>query len=874
MASVNILSSSPPARHLSIYDMPSSSPLPSVNEILKKKPQTLRAGSRTAPIPQNATATLASAATLFQKTASKDLDADPFGDPAKPAKSKARKVVGKKVDNGEKVVKSREAATKKDDTVVGEKEVKKPPKLRVKKVDDIVGEETVTKVPVQRKPRAKKPDNEAGDEGAPVEKPVRKTKVKKDTESQTKLPKGKVTKASTAILPKAVASKSIPDPFEDPLDYGLVEAVSRKMAWTPPPMPRKKNVSTPIDVGLLDGSISAGSLLSGEKSKGFTDLLGSYGFTKAESNATKTTIAVEGIRKRKLIELVKTTVATAAAVSPEKAPKKKPRTLTDLATSAYAEEEDFPPADPAPLLQYFSLQTTEQTTSDGFKAPPNPRSKSSVKRGAKAKKGSAQAPILLSPESAMKQVGRQDFVFGTSSQLAREDSPTLLRDLHEAMQASNEADDDPFADILVESVSQSLSSRGKSSVSTKRNLWSAASRDVEEDLQNVEMVDLVNTPVTSKTAATQAILDPKISMLDDDDDEDFWHDVEELSHPLTQKSQPVEALSKAGPGDTSNAKSSPSRTKRVVVEAASPNSTLPKSTQPPKASQTSSKPVKKSAKTKDLVKPDFSSYTTAQLVKEIASYRFKPVKSRNQMILLLEKCWEGKNRTALAALGTNIAPAPRAESSKSAALIQSQTEAYPERPRRRPRKDSTTTSLPKSKAKTVRKTLDTVEYLEIDSDTPAYHLSQTQTPKKSHKKAKQLPEDIFGSEPILTPSPPRRRTSPKTKSLTLKISSSLSDTSLELSATSSQRLLFKHISSAVTNAPPAKDSSNPSWHEKILLYDPIILEDLTVWLNTGALEKAGWDGEVDSKEVKKWCESKSICCLWRENLRGGTRSRY
>jgi hypothetical protein len=52
------------------------------------------------------------------------------------------------------------------------------------------------------------------------------------------------------------------------------------------------------------------------------------------------------------------------------------------------------------------------------------------------------------------------------------------------------------------------------------------------------------------------------------------------------------------------------------------------------------------------------------------------------------------------------------------------------------------------------------------------------------------------------------------------------------------------------------------------------LEDLTVWLNTGALEKAGWDGEVDPKEVKKWCESKSICCLWKENLRGGTRSRY
>ncbi|KAG4430423.1 hypothetical protein IFR05_014093 [Cadophora sp. M221] len=872
MANVYILSSSPPARNLSIYDMPSSSPLPSVNEILKKKPQTLRAGSRAAPIPQNATATFASAATLFPKTASKDLDVDGVGDSAKPAKPKARKVVAKKVDNTEKVVKSRKAATKKDATVVGEEGVKNPRRLRAKMVDDVEGDKIVTKAPVQRKPRAKKSDKESGDGGAPVEKPVRKTKAKKDTESQTKLPKGKVTKASTALRTKAGASKSTVDPLEDPLDYGLVEAVSRKMAWTPPPKSRKNTFSTPLDVGLLDGSISGSSLLSGEKSKKFSDLLGNYGFTKAESNITKTTVAVEGVRKRKLIELVKTSVATAVTVSPEKVPKKKPRTLTDLATSAYAEEQELPPADPAPLLQYFSLQTAERTASDGFKIPPKPRSKSPVKEGAKANKGSAQAPILLSPESAMKQVGRQDFVFGTSSQLAREDSPTLLRDLHEAMQASNEADDDPFADILIESASQSLSSRGKSSVSTKRNLWSAASRDVEEYLQNVEMVDLVNTPVASNTAATQAILDPKTSMLDEDD-EDFWHDVEELSRSMTQKSQLVEALSEAGTGQTSNAKASPSPTKRVVVEAVSPKSTLPKSIQPPKASQTSGKPVKKSVKTKDLVKPDFSSYTTAQLVKEIASYRFKPVKSRNQMILLLEKCWEGKNRTALAALGTNIAPVPRAEGSKSAPPTQTQMEASPKRPRGRPRKDITTTSPAKSKTKTARKkALDTVEYLEMDSDAP---LSQIRTPKKSQKKVKQPTEDIFDSEPILTPSPPRRRTSPKkTKALTLKISSSPSDASLELSPTSSQRLLFKHISSAVTNAPQAKDSSNPSWHEKILLYDPITLEDLTIWLNTGALEKAGWDGEVDPKEVKMWCESKSICCLWKENLRGGTRSRY
>jgi len=870
MVNVYVLSSSPPARDLSIFDMPSSSPLPSVGEILKKKPQTLRTGSRAAPIPQHAAATFTSAATLLHSALSKDLDIDTIKEPVKSSKPIRRKAVAKTVNKGEvKVAKPKNAAAKKA-LLNGEKELKKPRKPRTKPSDTAENGDISTKAIAARKPRPKKADKKMDDETA-KDKPARKTKARKDTESQTKLPKGKVTKFSTAPLADA-APKAILDPFQDSLDIGLVEAVRRRTTWTPPPQSANQAVTTPLDVGLLDGSLSAGSLFSGEKIKGFADLLGNYGFTKPESNIVKPTLAVDGARKRKLIELVKTSVAIAAAKSPEKAPKKKPRTLTDLATSAYAEEVQAPPADPAPLLQYFSLHTAGQTTSDGFKIPPKPRSRSPVKGGKKGKKGTAQAPILLSPESAMKQVGRQDFVFGTSSQLAREDSPTLLRDLHEAMQASNEADDDPFAEQLTESISQTLSGRGMSTTSAKRNLWSAASRDIAGDLQSVEMVDLIDTPVNTRTLEPQSMLDPPVSMLDETDD-GLWQDVEKLSQSLTQKPQPPNALSQSAPPEVEGEKTSPRPAKRPALDHSPRDSSLPPSTQPPKSSQIAPKAAKKSRKTKDLVKPDFSSYTTAQLAKEIASYRFKPIKSRDQMILLLEKCWEGKDRAALAALGTNTALIPRAETSKTAAPTQSQTEATPKRARGRPRKDSATPSPAKPKAKTDRKkSLDTVEYLEMDSDTP---LSQLRTLTKSHKKSKEPAEDIFDPDPALTPSPPRRvGTSKKTKPLTLKISSSLSDARLELSATSSQRLLFKHISSAVINASPAKDASNLSWHEKILMYDPIILEDLTVWLNTGALEKAGWDGEVDPKEVKKWCESKSICCLWKENLRGGTRSRY
>jgi hypothetical protein len=164
--------------------------------------------------------------------------------------------------------------------------------------------------------------------------------------------------------------------------------------------------------------------------------------------------------------------------------------------------------------------------------------------------------------------------------------------------------------------------------------------------------------------------------------------------------------------------------------------------------------------------------------------------------------------------------------------------------------------------------------MEMDSDTP---LSQIRTPKKSKKKVKEsAEEEIYDSETQQTPSPPRRHPSQiGTPPLPLKLSTSAGiETSPDLSPASTQKVLFTHITKAVTSATPSKDPQNPSWHEKILLYDPIILEDLTAWLNTGALQKTGWDGEVEPKEVKKWCESKSICCLWRENLRGGVRSRY
>jgi hypothetical protein len=733
-----------------------------------------------------------------------------------------------------------------------------------------------------RKSRAKKADGEGTVRDAAKEKAVRKPRTKKvDSDIQTKLPNTQVTKASSSKEEKDENTKSktydttttADDPFTDSLDYGLVEAVKRRTNWTPPPPTvETTSLTTPVPADLLDcGQTSGGSKASEERVRGFQDLFGNFGFNKVDNITKKVMPDGVGVRKRKLIELVKTNISAFTTVVPKaKAPKKKPRTITEQATSAYA-EEDVEPGKPAPLLQYFSFETTDRVTTDGFKVPPKPRPRSPVKGG----KGTAEAPVLLSPESALKQVGNQDFVFGTSSQLAREESPTFLRDVHAAMQASNQVDDDdPFASSPVQ-----FGRKSKNISSTKHNLWSAAARDGSGQLLDIEMVDLVDSPAVARHLHTASKpKDPSSEV--SKGGEELWHDIEEMVEAPTEKSIIENSPKPIGPveaGIRLELLSSPSSMK----SSKSPARSLTQSTAiSSKSSRPPSEKTSKPTKSKDLEKPmpDFSTYTVSQLTKQVAAYHFKPLKSRDQMITLLEKCWEadrnrkkeaekkakegaGEQQTTrtLTTRDTNLPISSPNKAPKGSHEPQPSSHgqvASPKRPRGRPKKDSTSNSPIRQRTKT------------------ASLASALSRAKKAQKKA-EVVDEISDSDTAPTPSPPRRRPSQvETPPLPLQLSSSSRVDTRELSPSSSQVRLFKYITAAVKSAPSSTDSSCPSWHEKILLYDPIILEDFTVWLNTGALEKVGWDGEVDPKEVKKWCVSKSICCLWKENPRGETRSHY
>ncbi|KAI5310447.1 5'-flap endonuclease [Ascosphaera atra] len=78
--------------------------------------------------------------------------------------------------------------------------------------------------------------------------------------------------------------------------------------------------------------------------------------------------------------------------------------------------------------------------------------------------------------------------------------------------------------------------------------------------------------------------------------------------------------------------------------------------------------------------------------------------------------------------------------------------------------------------------------------------------------------------------------------------------------------LAEQLTKAIQSQPKVSTETGEKqlrWHEKILLYDPIQVDELTVWLNTGGLDNIGEDREVSPAFVKEWCENKGICCIWK-----------
>ncbi|ODA79389.1 hypothetical protein RJ55_04982 [Drechmeria coniospora] len=728
----------------------------------------------------------------------------------------------------------------------------------------------------------------------------------------------------------------------------LEPAMSRRADWTPPTnkVPLILHSNSP---GPEDGPCS-----QNRSAELFENLVGAY---KCNDEARPEVVAMSDeasgfLKKRKRIELVPIEPAmeecpkALASPAKQKAAKKKARTITGLATAAYR-----PPSQAAAVVESEQQSSKVVDTDTGKRKGRKRASKASKKKPAPPK------PILLSPESALRQVAGQEFLFGTSSQLARDQSPSQLRKFQTNSRQRNQLDC-----ITLESP---VNSDAIEPSEHRQSLWDAAARDADGDLFDAEMRNFADgsqrlpvpedeDPFGYVQGTEEAIGLPHLPAEKDGRDDDSFANLSDILPTAQSKAVDVvddgraddsfvnlSDILRAAPSkavcvvdDDSFAhlsdilSAAPSKAVRVVdddraddsfvnlsdILPATPSKAVdvvdddsyfsvgnlaagtlrydgcanavgerqrahvPQEGEEEKLGAEAAAAAAEQAELEATTvlagpRPSYEQLSDAQLAKQVARYGFKPIKKRTAMIALLQQCWQGAPRTTLgsraaststanpAKRGAASAPAPAAttpekrrrgrprKTSASDGAAQepppsAQPTASPKRPRGRPKKEA---DAPWTPQRTLRCPKAAAVVMEIpDSEA------------ESGSDGNSSPEAIF---------------SPAAVDLALSVEDD-TETSLATSPTDQQRILFSHIAKAVTTAPRTTDPANPSWHEKILLYDPIVLEDLTAWLNSGQLTRVGYDGEARVGEVKRWCESKSICCLWRVNLRGRERKRY
>ncbi|KAJ5921393.1 hypothetical protein N7466_009719 [Penicillium verhagenii] len=618
-------------------------------------------------------------------------------------------------------------------------------------------------------------------------------------------------------------------PLGQSQDLHLDEAVTRRRDWTPP-----------RESGLED-DIAVEKEPKRDEKAGFGKLMVDYNYSGSASNSREVSLNPdgEGPTKRRRIELVDPALHAIVcgksdhSDSSSSAPtKKKPKTqkrfttLTARMTAQYAANESVDDS------------STEEVVPDISKA----KSRRKVKPA-------NEEPIftVLSPEAAVKALNEQDLIFGTCSQLEREESPQTLRDIQQAIRAS-------------ESISTPMSAgcetptRLAARLTGKKNLWGVAARDINGSLVQAAESDVDLTDTSRASKRKQNASTSVFSAFDDDDDDWFDLDYGRRAPPkstttLQEKlSEPVVDTQLLPASKVSAAKVS-----APVVET------------PVVAVENSQQ-----ADVQRPSMPHYNGFTDAELSKQVAVYGFKSIRGRKKMIDLLQQCWESKH-------GTSDKPM-EASSQAQTAVLKTTVQSVKPKPKPKPKAQSkpTTSSISVSTSKSTQSKPPALA-------SPKQAARARGAPRSSYMDV----EEIEDSEEELFPSPVRDER-PYTKKLSTKLSQdhtldivtevapkipskrkTTTKTSRSKTATSSTSALkpdkartssrssLPHISAQITKAVRSQSKlsplssltgsrSCPTWHEKIMMYDPIILEDLTTWLNVEGLGLIEEDREVGS----------------------------
>ncbi|KAJ6021846.1 hypothetical protein N7540_007350 [Penicillium herquei] len=695
---------------------------------------------------------------------------------------------------------------------------------------------------------------------------------------------GKVSKASDASQAKAEEkaepksgskAKASAESAEtkEPEDLGpneaskLDEAMARCRDWTPPKETPQINVSVEEEAP------------EHRETGGFGSLLSDFNYAGSASDSCDTGLKVDngGPTKRRRIELVtprlemntnalklvdpglqsmitgktgtkRSTTSTTNKNKPQKS-QKKFTTLTARMTAQYASND------------VSDSDLMEDILPDISKAKSRRKAKSAVEE---------PTFIVLSPESAAKALNDQDLIFGTCSQLEREDSPETLRELQQAIRESESLS------YSGQTTGYGTPTRLGAGLTGTKNLWGVASRDSSGSLVQAEKkapfsskeapsnVSKVNTRNSRNTSAR----------LDDD-----WLDLDlDLDTPVSSKD--TSKLHQGAP-------------QLAVNEQPPLGTTVPA----PAGKKTAEGPASSSQKadTQRPSMPHYAGFTDAELSKQVTAFGFKSVRGRKKMIDLLSKCWESKHGTS----GTPAEvqpPAPKNDP-RTTELAQKP------KPRSKAKTKSTTSSTakdnpisvsenafvsPKKQRKPAKGAAPSPQFIDVDeiqdSEEEMFlspsRVQQRYTPKScrlSPEPTLDILTNISHESPTKRkptskgPATKTARTTRTTKKTTSSAPVAVSD---QVTGAIQQSLpdLFTQITKAVRVQPKLSPSSSttgsrkyPTWHEKILTYDPIILEDLATWLNVEGLRLVDEDREVSSLDVRTWCESKGICCCWKQN---------
>ncbi|KAL8302942.1 hypothetical protein RB600_006698 [Gaeumannomyces tritici] len=989
MASPSRFLPSSPSRPGTYAPRSSSPDLPSVGELVARyaKQPTLRSGSNATPIPADVATSFTTASTLLRTTPAISAETQRAGarEPliTTPQKSLAEReiieispdvslVVPEPVSRAEKRTKhlaapqvAAQGSEENHDSVINidpfkaqsRRAQRSPPPKDVCEIPQPIGQAPSKVV----KPAARKPPAATRRKKAEtVSRHFSPSVTEQPAPAKPAEPKPRRPKASKATSKVTAVPIPEPDPTDVEEAFCLEPALPRRSDWTPP---RETATQRPSDSPCLRVSASQAPVDTQEPSTigpggVFETLQDTFACPLAQPpgrshSPEKDVPPVAALKKRKAVQLIGPSREASASKNPSptkpKAPKKKPRTITELATAAYiapASNGAAEVAKPDSIVNYLEPEGAEHVLQHRHPVS-RPRKPDRRRKG---KQGRRQ--LLLSPVSAMDQSAQQDFVFGTSSQLAQEQSPTFLKDLHQALKISSELPEDPFASPLVAG-----SDKG-------RKLWAAGARGEDGGLVDVEVIDLLNSPAfpDDPMAVVRAEMQKKMpespsdrlekgrsktapaieieSSASDSDSEAFTAPVantqSKSTHFSTQR-HPSAPQPAWGPPE-----SRPHMTPTVDLDEDAGDYEPPPSNQEAQQIQQLQQHDLESRQA-TAPRPNFELMTDAQLASQVTKYGFKAIKRRTAMIALLDQCWVSKTGGVPAAAGSAASMSTTATMARAGSKEPSSKPATtsPKKPRGRPRKDSsvaTTTSesasgaaapaKPRGRPKKTAATASSPKprgrsktSSPAASPKPRGRAKKTVSPEASPKprgKPKKTPPSVAASANSKAisasmpppPVPARARTPTRGRKAATQSAIEIADSddesnfsrsphsspehvfsspgAVDLSVSEDvditlapgspttatrQSEAFSFITKAVKTAPRSDDVANPSWHEKMLMYDPIVLEDLAAWLNSGQLDRVGFDGEVSSYDVKMWCESRSICCLWRVNLRGKVRKR-